>query len=167
MKEGDRVIDEDTGDIGVVVREKHFGSQEEDGAQQDYQGKAWWVHWETGDFAGEELWAFADMLKLEGAPHVRCAEQALDALRPLLEAPTKVQELHLVIKNCGDGSSTIQYVLDETVLARMEELADEGDEEYASGDGLQVKTLCFPPDFDMEHFIASNKISVITLERLQ
>ena len=100
MKEGDRVVDEDTGDIGVVLREKHFGSQEEDDVQQDHQGKAWWVRWETGDFAGEELWAFADMLKLEGAPPIRYAEQTLDALRPLLDEVARRGE-----KMGGDGSS--------------------------------------------------------------
>ena len=140
MKIGDRVIDIENNDEGVIT-----GLNVD---QTDYSESVYWVLWTSGEWQGETLYIPQSSLRL-------------------LEAPTKVQELHLVIKNCGDGSSTIQYVLDEAVLARMEELADEGDEEYASGDGLQVKTLCFPPDFDMEHFIASNKISVITLERLQ
>ena len=48
--------------------------------------------------------------------------------------------IDLVIINLGDGSNGIKWVIDEEVIELMEEMADEGDERYASGDGLQVRT---------------------------
>jgi hypothetical protein len=48
----------------------------------------------------------------------------------------------------------------------MEELADEGDEIYASGDGLQVRTLVFPDGFDVDAWVKTNDLRVKTLEDL-
>lgn len=75
--------------------------------------------------------------------------------------------IDLVITNSGDGSNGIRWVIDEEVIALMEEMADEGDERYASGDGLQVRTLRFPTPFDRDQFIKLNHISVVTLKDLE
>ena len=61
-----------------------------------------------------------------------------------------MKSVYMVITNCGDGANSIQWVLDSKVLEHMEELADDGDESYASGDGLQTRELVFPDDFDLE-----------------
>ena len=67
-------------------------------------------------------------------------------------------KIHFAVTNSGDGSNGIQWVRDPAVLQKMEELADNGDECYASGDGLQVKTLVFPDGFDLDDS-AGNSIS--------
>lgn len=77
-----------------------------------------------------------------------------------------MKEIHMVITNCGDGSNSIQWVQDQEVLDRMEELEDEGDEKYCSGDGLQVTTLEFPEDFDLDAWCKINCINFVTLEEL-
>ena len=74
--------------------------------------------------------------------------------------------LHMVITNCGDGSNSIHWVRDQAVLDRMEEMADDGCETYASGDGLQVTDLVFPDGFDLDAFVEKNHLNVVTLERL-
>jgi len=73
-------------------------------------------------------------------------------------------QVHMVITNSGDGSNGIRWVTDDKVLDQMQELADDGDETYASGDGLQVKTLTFPDDFDLEAFMKLNHLSLTTLK---
>ena len=70
----------------------------------------------------------------------------------------------MVITNCGDGSNSIQWVTDKDVLEKMEELADEGDEGYASGDGLQSRVLVFPEGFDLEAWMKTNHLSLTTME---
>jgi len=94
LKEGDRVVDEDTGDVGVILRK--VGPEED----VDHYGEAWWVRWETGDFAGEELWSYTTALRLEGAVSSNSAEQTLNILRPLLDEVARRGE-----KMGGDGSS--------------------------------------------------------------
>jgi hypothetical protein len=42
------------------------------------------------------------------------------------------------------------------VIDKMEELADDGDEQYASGDGLQVTEFIFPDDFDLDAWLKVN-----------
>lgn len=74
------------------------------------------------------------------------------------------QQIHFVITDCGDGSNGVQWVLDDSVLDKMEELAGEGDGQYASGDGLQVKTLRFPDGFDLPAWVAENHLLVTTLD---
>lgn len=74
--------------------------------------------------------------------------------------------IHFVITNSGDGSNSIHWVRDDETLDRMEELADEGDEIYASGDGLQVRTLVFPDGFDVDAWVKTNDLRVKTLEDL-
>jgi hypothetical protein len=73
-------------------------------------------------------------------------------------------KIHMVITNGGDGSNGIQWVLDEDVLDKMEELADDGDESYASGDGLQTHKLVFPDDFDLNAWMKTNHITAVTME---
>ena len=76
------------------------------------------------------------------------------------------QTIHMVITNCGDGSNSIQWATDSAVIDQMEKLADEGDESYASGDGLQVKTLFFPDGFDLAYWLKLNSIHLTILEDL-
>ena len=50
---GAKVRDVEDGDVGVVTNQ--------------FQGKyprCWWVLWETGDFAGQELWLHEQLLEL-------------------------------------------------------------------------------------------------------
>ncbi len=72
-------------------------------------------------------------------------------------------KVYMVITNSGDGSNSIRWVLDEDVLEKMEALADDGDESYASGDGLQSRKLVFPDGFDVEAWVKLNYLSVVTL----
>lgn len=73
-------------------------------------------------------------------------------------------KLYMVITDSGDGSNGVQWVLDEDVLEKMEELADDGDESYASGDGLQSHKLVFPDDFDLDSWLKTNHLSLTTME---
>lgn len=75
--------------------------------------------------------------------------------------------LYMVITNCGDGSNAIQWVADLAVLDKMEERADEGDETYASGEGLQVTELIIPDPVTVEQFIWRNGISLTTIEDME
>lgn len=71
--------------------------------------------------------------------------------------------LYMVITNGGDGSNGTHWVFDPAVIDRMEELADDGDESYASGGGLQCLNLIFPDDFDMAAWMEQNYLSETTL----
>ena len=75
-------------------------------------------------------------------------------------------KVYMVITESGDGSNGIQWVLDEAVLDRMEELVDEGNESYSSGDGLQSRMLVFPEGFDTTAWMKTNHLSETTLEDL-
>ena len=62
-----------------------------------------------------------------------------------------MQKIHLVIANCGDGSSTIEWYKDSiTPMSKLEEMERDDPERYAGGDGLQVKTLEFPYWFNID-----------------
>ena len=74
--------------------------------------------------------------------------------------------VYMVITNSGDGSNSVQWVFDKAVLDRMEQLADDGDEGYASGDGLQDRKLTFPEGFDIPAWSKLNYHNVVTLEDL-
>lgn len=74
------------------------------------------------------------------------------------------KSINFVICNSGDGSSYIRWVLDQDVLDLMEDLADEGDEAYASGDGLHVETIVFPDDFDLDAWIKNNHIDLVNIK---
>lgn len=72
--------------------------------------------------------------------------------------------IYNVITNGGDGSNGVQWVMNPKVLDRMEELAEEGDETYSSGEGLQLSTLLFPDTFDLTSWLSLNNISLVTIE---
>lgn len=78
-----------------------------------------------------------------------------------------MQYIDMVICNSGDGSNHIKWVTDEAVIEQMEARVDDGDETYASGDGLQVTTLKFPADFDLKEWMKTNNIRLTTLEAFE
>ena len=75
-----------------------------------------------------------------------------------------MKSVFMVITNSGDGSNAIQWVTDKNVLDKMEELADGGDDSYASGDGLQVTMLKFPDDFNIQSWMELNLLSITTMD---
>lgn len=77
------------------------------------------------------------------------------------------KRIYYVICDAGDGSNFIRWTTDTDVVDKMRELADSGDETYASGDGLQEYDLQFPDDFDLDAWIKKNHISITTLEDLK
>jgi len=74
------------------------------------------------------------------------------------------KKINFVITNNGDGSNSADWVTDGAVLNKMEKLADMGDGVYASGDGLQVTTLYFPDDFDLDAWIKLNHLNITPWE---
>lgn len=77
-----------------------------------------------------------------------------------------MSHIYMVITNNGDGSNSIEWVTDDNVIDRMEDLADDGDERYASGDGLQVNTLLFPDGFDIQAWIRMNSLNLTSIESM-
>ena len=75
--------------------------------------------------------------------------------------------IHMIITNSGDGSNMAMWTTSDEVLERMEDLADDGNETFASGDGLQVTTFHFSGHEAGDDFIARNRISLTTLEDLE
>ena len=73
-------------------------------------------------------------------------------------------QITYVIGNGGDGSNFIMWVTDQRVLDKMEELADDGDEVYGSGDGLQHCSLIFKDQESLDYFMKRNLIRVTTYE---
>lgn len=78
-----------------------------------------------------------------------------------------MKKIEMVITNGGDGSNGLRWVTDPAVIDRMIELADDGDETYASGEGLQVKEFVFPDDFDLDAWIKMNKLAIMTMEKMR
>ena len=74
-----------------------------------------------------------------------------------------MSKIYMVITNSGDGSNAVRWVLDENVLAKMEERADDGDETYASGDGLQSRKLVFPEGFNLDAWMKTNHLRLFTM----
>ncbi len=58
------------------------------------------------------------------------------------------KKLYIVIRDCGDGSETLDYTFDEDKINELyrQEEAGELDESYWSGDGLQVHELNVPEE---------------------
>lgn len=56
--------------------------------------------------------------------------------------------VYLVVANSGDGSSHIEFYCDPSSITRLEELAADGDDQYATGDGLSVTELNIPLELD-------------------
>lgn len=73
-------------------------------------------------------------------------------------------KIFMVITDCGDGSNGVSWVKDPLVIDKMQALADEGDETYSSGDGLQARELFFPDIIDIDAWAHVNFISWTTLE---
>lgn len=74
------------------------------------------------------------------------------------------QTVYTVITNNGDGSNSIRWIVDPLVIDKMEELADDGDETYASGDGLQLRKYEFPDGINLDNWFAINHIYLTTIE---
>lgn len=64
-----------------------------------------------------------------------------------------MKKITMVITDNGDGSNGMCWVMDPNVLKRMNKLANERDETYMSGDGLQARSLLFPDDFNLEEWM--------------
>ena len=77
------------------------------------------------------------------------------------------KRIYFVISDCGDGSNAINQVLDYEVIEKMRELADSGDSQYSSGEGLQEYSLEFPEDFDIDAWIKANYIYINTMEDVE
>ena len=75
---------------------------------------------------------------------------------------SKNQTIYLVITSNGDGSNGLKWTDDSEVVGRMRERAEEGDDKYSSGDGLQVKRLTFPAEFNVYAWLASNGLYITT-----
>lgn len=66
------------------------------------------------------------------------------------------QKIYMVICNSGDGSNHIQILKSQAAVDRVNVLAEEGDEIYASGDGLQIRELNFPDEFAVDAWVLEN-----------
>lgn len=73
----------------------------------------------------------------------------------------------MIITDSGDGSNSVQWVIDEAVMERIRELADDGAEQYQSGDGLQEQTVKFPDDFDIKAWLKLNYFNLQTMADLE
>jgi len=73
----------------------------------------------------------------------------------------------MIITNSGDGSNGVHWVLDQAVLDKMEEMADDGDECYASGDGLQVTELTFPDESFLREWVKQNGLCLTTMNDIE
>lgn len=77
------------------------------------------------------------------------------------------KRIYFVISDNGDGSNAINWVLDYEVLEKMRELAESGDSQYSSGEGLQEYSLEFPEDFDIDAWIKANYIYINMMEDVE
>lgn len=68
-----------------------------------------------------------------------------------------MQTVYLVLSDCGDGSSSINWFR-KTTLISLEKLAEDNPNTWSSGEGLQYQELYFPDDFDLDYFALSNSI---------
>lgn len=76
--------------------------------------------------------------------------------------------LYILVNDCGDGSYSLQYVLDANVIKAMEEAYSQGlidAENHAGidGDGLNYKEINIPASFTAED-LGISVYSLITLE---
>ena len=62
-----------------------------------------------------------------------------------------MKHIHIVITGNGDGSNSL-YFFKDTPKEKLKNLDEEtGDyEKWGSGDGVQITTLTFPDNFDLE-----------------
>ena len=66
-----------------------------------------------------------------------------------------MKTIYLVISDCGDGSQSIEWhkTMSDEKYEKME-----AQDRYQSGDGVQIKELKFPLDFDLDAFGKVNHI---------
>lgn len=72
--------------------------------------------------------------------------------------------LNAVIANCGDGSNVLEFSTDPRVKQIKNQLTEEGDERYASGDGFQCYNFKFHDQSALQQFIALNCPYLHTME---
>lgn len=77
------------------------------------------------------------------------------------------KRVYFVISDNGDGSNAINWVLDYEVIEKMREVAESGDSQYSSSEGLQEYSLEFPEDFDIDAWIKANYIYINTMEDVE
>lgn len=68
-----------------------------------------------------------------------------------------MQKVYIVIRDCGDGSQTLEWHLTMND-AKIEKLENDEYESYASGEGVQIKKLQFPDCIDLNAFAKVNHI---------
>jgi hypothetical protein len=74
---------------------------------------------------------------------------------------TQYQTIYSVIRDCGDGSQSIDWF--KTLSDKDMEVL-ETQERYQSGDGVQVTEYKFPVDFDIENWARINNIYWASVE---
>ncbi len=82
-----------------------------------------------------------------------------------------MQVIYMVIADNGDGSQRTEWVKDKSVIDKMNDMVNNGTdwkaESYMSGDGLQVKSVKFPDDFDIDVWVKENFYGYTTLKDLE
>lgn len=66
-----------------------------------------------------------------------------------------MKTIFTVITDCGDGSNNIEWhkTMSDEKFEKMED-----QERYQSGDGVQLRELKFPDDFDLDDWAHINNI---------
>lgn len=66
-----------------------------------------------------------------------------------------MQTIYTVIRDCGDGSQTVEWrkLMNVTILEKLENI-----DSYQSGDGVQIREYLFPDDFDLDAWATINYI---------
>lgn len=72
--------------------------------------------------------------------------------------------LYQIITNSGDGTNYLYYTTDPIVVKHWEKLANEGNEYYASGEGLQLRDLRFKTQQALDEFVLLNVYELTTQE---
>jgi hypothetical protein len=67
-----------------------------------------------------------------------------------------MQTIYTVIRDCGDGSQTVEWrkLMSDDIIEKLGE-----NNSYQSGDGVQTKEYKFPDSFDIEAWAKINHIS--------
>lgn len=75
--------------------------------------------------------------------------------------------IYAIIINCGDGSNTIDWVDNKSVLEELDNMASQGYESVASGDGLQAQEFRFSSVQSLREFIDLNNIEFLTMDNVE
>ncbi len=67
-----------------------------------------------------------------------------------------MQQVHYVIADCGDGSQTLEWYKGsqfsaDQICEAIENCKGYESERYQSGDGIQINTIEFPDDLNLDH----------------